>query len=98
MWSALGLWEGSGSQRSSPTRGLGVVPAVLVCSGSLCCLQRKMTQPVREWRFSKAQISAQVLDSVSAFIIDWPIGKATVGKYGSEMALDKIFFQLGVTS
>lgn len=66
--------------------GLRVVPAgsaVLVRSGSF--LQWELTQPLREWRFSKAQVSAQVLDSVSAFIIDWPVEKATVEKYGSEM-------------
>lgn len=68
--------------------GLGVAPAgsvVFVHSGSLRCLPGKMTQPW-EWRFSKAQISAQVLDSVSAFIIDWPVEKATVEKYGTEMS------------
>lgn len=32
------------------------------------------------------------------FIIDWPVEKATVEKYGSEMASGEIFFQLGVTS
>lgn len=39
-----------------------------------------------------------MLDSVSAFIIDWPVEKATVEKYGSEMTRDEIFFQLEVTS
>lgn len=89
MWGWVGDgrdWEARGAAASV---GLGVALAgsvVFMHSGSLRCLLGKMTQPVREWRFSKAQISAQVLDSVSAFIIDWPVEKATVEKYGTEMS------------
>lgn len=81
---------GMGSQRrgAAASADLRVAPAgsaMLVRSRSLRCPRWKMIQPVREWRFTKAQISAPVLDSVSAFIIDWPVEKATVEKYGSEM-------------